>query len=110
MSALVPRHPAPSSTIDISSVARQWASGALAYNQWLMSMLDIQSVLLRQTERQMAGLLQSWVDPHSPPPSAELLVNNAPALAFVQPAALQKVWTSWMQVWANALKHDASEA
>lgn len=110
MSALVPVPASPLSPVDIESLAQQWASGTLAYSQWLMTMLDIQSAFLRQAERQMANFLQSCVDPRSPPPSAELLADAAPALALIEPTALQKAWTSWAQVWANALGHDASEA
>lgn len=109
MSAVAPMLASPQSSVDITSLTQQWASATLAYSQWLMTMLDIQSTFLRQVERQTASFLQSCVDPHSPPPSAELLIDAAPGLAFIEPTALQKSWTSWVQVWANALKHDASE-
>lgn len=85
-----------------------WTQGSMAYNRWLMGTLDAQTALWREMERQMAGLMQFWVGPAAPPPSAQGLVDAAQGLAA--PAAWPRLWSGWFQVCADAMRHDASEA
>ncbi|MDR7270260.1 hypothetical protein J2X20_002918 [Pelomonas saccharophila] len=105
------RTPSPASfPVDWSSFSRQWAAGSLAYGHWMMRLLDAQTAWWRSAEREMANLMQSWIAPGSPPPSAQPLVDAAQGLGMFDPSALQKAWTDWAQVWAGALRHDATEA
>lgn len=96
--------------IDIAALSRPWIGGALAYSRWLIAVLDGQTALCKDMERQTANLLQLWLGPTAPAPSAQPLVDAVQGLALLGPAALRKSWADGMQVWVSALRHDAAEA
>jgi len=104
------RIPASTSSLtDASSIARQWATASLPCGQWMMTCLDVQTALWKEAERAMAASMQAWLDPGSRLPSAQPLLDAAQAPWMLDPAALQKTWAGWAQVWVNALKHDVAE-
>lgn len=86
-----------------------WAAGPLLYSRWLIGALDAQTTAWREMERQAAGLLQFWFDPAKPPPSAQSLADAARGIAPLGPAAWPGIWSGWIQVWTDALRHDAAE-
>ncbi len=87
-----------------------WADGSLLYSRWLIGSLDAQTAWWREMERQTAALMQFWLDPAAPPPSAQSLVDAAQGVAPLGPAAWQKAWSGWLHVWADAMRHDATQA
>jgi hypothetical protein len=80
------------------------------YAPWLITMLDAQTNWWKDMERQTANLMQVWLGPTAPAPSAQWLVDAMQGRYLLGPAALQRAWTEWAQLWANALQHDASES
>lgn len=86
-----------------------WVDGSLLYNRWLMDLLDAQTASWRAMERQAASWMQLWFDPAAPQPSAQPLVDAAQGIVPLGPAAWQEAWSGWFQVWADAMRHDASE-
>jgi hypothetical protein len=101
--------PAANPLFDFSLLYGPWIGGSLAYGSWLIALLDAQTALCKIVERQTANLLQPWLDPAAPPPSAQRVVDAVQGLALFDPAAMQKTWAAWTQVWVNALRHDAVE-
>jgi len=63
-----------------------WA-GSAACNQWLIALLDAQTGWCKDMERWTAQWMQAWMGP----------------------AALQRPWGPWTQIWVDALRHDATE-
>lgn len=88
--------------IDINALSKLWAGGSLAYNQWLITLLDAQTAWCRDAERWTANLMQGWLGSAAQPPTDA-------ALGLMGPAALQRSWAAWTQVWVDALRHDATE-
>lgn len=104
------RIPAPASSLmDVSSIARQWAAATLAYRQWLMTCLDVQTALWKEGERALAASMQARLEPACALPSAQPLLDAAQRPWVSDSTILQKAWTGWAQVWVNALKHDVTE-
>lgn len=87
-----------------------WVHDPLLYNRWLMSTLDAHTALWREMERQTASLMQLWLAPAAPPPSAQSLVDAAQGIAPLGPAMWLRAGSAWFQIWADALRHDAAEA
>lgn len=94
--------------VDPAFAYRQWALGVAACNQGLVALLDAQTALYKEMEKQAANCLQPWLQA-VPPPSAQALIDAAQGLAPLGPAALQRAWAGWLQVWVGALRHDATE-
>lgn len=102
--------PQPSGSRLPAPLLSQWVHGPLLYNRWLLSTLDAQTALWREMERQTASLMQLWLDPATPPPSAQSLVDAAQGIAPLGPAVWLRAGSAWFQIWADALRHDATEA
>lgn len=107
MSAHVP--PSADSLIDATSLTRQWAAGALACSQSLMTLMDAQTTLWRAAEAYMAGLMQIGLDTGATPPSAQPFMDAAQGLRPLGPTALEQAWTGWALICLNALRHDSMQ-
>lgn len=110
MSTTLPALSPEGSHIGVATLSRQWSDGSLAYGQWLMTLLDAQTVLCKNMERHVANLMQPWLVPSAPSPSAQPLFDAAQGLGLFGPEALQRAWSDWAQVWVGALRHDAAES
>jgi hypothetical protein len=78
---------------DASAWSPPWGAATLAWQQGLITLLDLQTAWWKDTERQAAAFMRAWM---------------APAAAAT-PLALLPGWQAWARVWADALQHDAEE-
>jgi len=104
-----PANPA-ATAFDLGALSSPWAGGSLLYSRWLIMLLDVQTAFWKDAERYTANLMQPWIDPKAPPPSAQPLLDGSRGLGLnpFDPMALQRGWAAWTQVWVNALKHDTA--
>ena len=110
MPALV-RPPSAANPFDeLALLSQLWAGGPMAYDRCLIAVLDAQTSLWKDVERNTANLWQAWLGASALPPSAQPLLDASKGLGLLEPAALQQAWAGWAQVWVNALRHDATEA
>ena len=89
---------------EAASLCRQWAAAPLAYDRFLIAMLDIQTAWWKVAEGVLAGLTRPVFDPRVAAARYAMAPHGGSPFAD---AALQMAWEGWARLWLDALRHDA---